>query len=790
MTAENEKKTPGPGVTTSHGTRRRAYDGFDGKIGRTFSESTPSWPVETSARPGSPNIILMLVDDLGYSDVGCYGGEIATPNLDAIAGNGVRFTNFHSTPKCSTTRASLMTGVDHHLAGYADVVHFDPGYPNYRNELGVAPTIAERLRDAGYSTLMVGKWHLAREAHMSVDAPRRNWPLQNGFDEFYGILDGFTSLHEPHQLIDGNSIKHVDEFPDGYYLTDDLTERALQMLRDRQLGEQSRPFFLYFAHAAVHFPLEAKESDIERQQGRYAMGWDRARLDRFERQKLMSIVAPETRLPSGEEEGYDLPKWDSLTGEQQSVFARYMEVYAAMVSSIDQSVGRLRDHLIETGQWDNTVFLFLSDNGASQEGGPAGSPYYLSAPRIAGLPQTDEHKRLVSPEFAYSVIDLIGSPDAKPAYNWGWARMSNTPFRLFKRQTHAGGHAVPAILSWPAGIADTGTLRRQYLHVTDVLPTMVALATGQDPQLDELDGFSFVEAIHDAETTSRHRKQYYEMDGNRGMYVDGWEIVARYDGVGRYSVEDWELYNLTTDPTQIDDLSSVEVERTAAMAAEWEETAWEKQVFPLTDDSDLKDPVSPTERRASRPIEILRGAQTLDRYRSRVLVQMRSFDVRVHFGDGYQPTDEGVLIAQGDQAGGYVLYVEDGHLHFCHNYGGRTRDFNMGALGQNLEWIDLAFVAQPEGVCSVHIDVNGERREVPAQFNLFTGATPFQGIDVGIDRRSPVSRELRSRRGTFAYPGALRSVTITPGQRLSEMLQSSQSRVDQEHNQLAERLDD
>ena len=732
----------------------------------------------------------MLVDDLGYSDVGCYGGEIPTPNLDTIAAKGVRFTNFHSTPKCSTTRASLMTGVDHHLAGYADVVHFDPGYPNYRMELGVAPTIAERLRDEGYSTLMVGKWHLAREAHMSVDAPRRNWPLQNGFDEFYGILDGFTSLHEPHQLVEGNSIKHIDEFPAGYYLTDDLTERALRMLRDRHLGEQSRPFFLYYAHAAVHFPLEAKESDIKRQRGRYAMGWDRARLDRFERQKLMNIVAPETRLPSGEEDGYDLPKWDSLTSEQQSVFERYMEVYAAMVSSVDESVGRLRDHLIETGQWDNTVFLFLSDNGASQEGGPAGSPYYLSAPRIAGLPQTDEHKRLVSPEFAHSIIDLIGSPDAKPAYNWGWARLSNTPFRLFKRQTHAGGHAVPAILSWPSGIADTGVLRRQYLHVTDVLPTIVALATGEDPQLDELDGFSFVDSIHDPETTSRHRKQYYEMDGNRGMYVDGWEIVARYDGVGRYSVEDWELYDLTTDPTQIDDLSAVEVERTAAMAAEWEDTAWEKQVFPLTDNSDLKDPVSPTQRRASQPVEILRGAQTLDRFRSRVLVQMRSFDVRVIFGEGYQPTDEGVLIAHGDQAGGYLLYIENGDLHFCHNYGGRTRDFNMGALNEKLEWIDLAFVAQPEGVCSVQIEILGKRREVPAPFNLFTGATPFQGIDVGIDRRSPVSRELRLRRGTFAYAGALRSVTITPGQHLSEILQASQSNVGAEHNRLAERLDD
>ncbi|MDZ7684486.1 MAG: arylsulfatase [Gammaproteobacteria bacterium] len=725
MNAENDKGS---------GRRRPPYDGFDGKVGRTFQESSPSWPKPTSARPGSPNIILMLVDDMGYSDIGCFGGEIPTPNLDAIASQGLRFTDFHATPKCSPTRASLMTGVDHHLAGYADVVHFDPGYPNYRMELDVAPTIAERLRDQGYSTLMVGKWHLAREAHMAVDAPRRNWPLQKGFDEFYGFLDGFTSLHDPHQLIEGNSIRHVDEYPDGYYLTDDLSDHAVQMLRDRYLGEQSRPFFLYFAHAAVHFPLEAKQSDIELHRGRYQMGWDRARQDRFERQKLMEIVTPDTRLPSGEEEGYDIPKWDALTAEQQAIFARYMEVYAAMVSSIDRSVGQLRDYLVDTGQWDNTLFLFLSDNGASQEGGPAGSPYYFSAPRIHGLPQTDEHKRLVSPEFAHSIIDLIGSPDTKPAYNWGWARASNTPFRLFKRQTHAGGHTVPAILSWPTGVADKGALRRQYLHVTDVLPTIMALVQGEeDPELD-VDGFSFVDSIQDAEAVSRHRKQYYEMDGNRGMYVDRWEIVARYDGVGRYSDEDWELYDHTTDPTQTTDLSSVEVERTADMAADWESTAWEKQVFPLTDDSGLKDPVSPERRRVSGFTRILAGAQTLDRYRSQILVQMRSFDVRIEFGEGYRPGDEGVLVAQGDQGGGYLVYVEDGHLHFCHNYGGRARDFDMGAAGSDLDHIDIAFLARADGVCSVNITIGDDARKVPAEFNGVLRHHALPGIDVGIDR--------------------------------------------------------
>jgi len=266
--------------------------------------------------------------------------------------------------------------------------------------------------------------------------------------------------------------------------------------------------------------------------------------------------------------------------------------------------------------------------------------------------------------------------------------------------------------------------------------------------------------------------------------------VARYDGVGCYSDDDWELYDHATDPTQTTDLSSVEVERTAVMAADWESTAWRKQVFPLTDDSGLKDPVSPERHRASRATRILAGAQTLDRYRSQILVQMRSFDVRIEFGEGYRPDDEGVLVAQGDQGGGYVLYVEEGHLHFCHNYGGRARDFDMGAPGSHLDHIDVGFVARAEGVYSVSITIDGEARKVPAEFNVFSGITPFQGIDVGIDRRSPVSRDLRLRRGTFAYSGDLRSVTIAPGRRVSEMLEPSHGSVDEEHSRLAERLDD
>ncbi len=353
---------------------------------------------------------MILADDLGYADLGCYGSEIATPNLDALAAEGLRYTNFHATPMCSPSRASLLTGVNHHLAGFGTVAHTDAGFPGYAMELpaGTA-TLPEILRDHGYATMMVGKWHLAKDSDVSAAGPQHSWPCQRGFDRFYGFLDAFTNLHQPHRLTEDNHQVMVDQYPDDYYLTDDLTDRAIAMMRERKASNPEQPFFLYFAHGAVHAPLLARADDMERYRGAYEMGWDELRRRRYERQLELGVLPPGTPLaPRNTERDHDVVPWDDLSDRERELFARHMEVYAAMVDRIDQATGRLLAALDDLGERDNTIVIFTSDNGASREGESVGtSSYYVHL--LQGDDVEADHARL----------DLLGGPQTTPHYPRG-----------------------------------------------------------------------------------------------------------------------------------------------------------------------------------------------------------------------------------------------------------------------------------------------------------------------------------------------------------------------------------
>src|SRR6478736_1617803 len=291
-----------------------AYAGCGGRVGRTFAGSTGWWPSRPTPPRGAPNVVLMMCDDLGFADLGCYGSEIATPNLDALAAGGLRYTNFHSTPMCSPTRASLLTGVNHHLAGFGTVAHLDPGFPGYAMELPAdTVTFPEILRDNGYATMMVGKWHLAKDSDCSAAGPQHSWPCQRGFDRFYGFLDAFTNLHQPHRLTQDNHQVETDRYPDDFYLTDELTSRAISMIRERKASNPAQPFFLYFAHGAVHAPLQAKRADIERYRGRYDAGWDELRRHRHARQLELGLLPAGTPLaPRNTEPNHDVKPWDEL----------------------------------------------------------------------------------------------------------------------------------------------------------------------------------------------------------------------------------------------------------------------------------------------------------------------------------------------------------------------------------------------------------------------------------------------------------------------------------------------
>jgi arylsulfatase A-like enzyme len=563
------------------------YEGFEGRVRSTFRSSESWWPPRVEAGADAPNVVLVLVDDLGFSDLGCYGSEIPTPHIDALAERGVRYANFHVTPLCSPTRAALLTGRNSHAVGVGFVAHVNPGFPGYVSELPEnQPTLAEVFRHNGYSTLMVGKWHLTNDAETGEAGNHASWPLQRGFDEFYGILDALTNFHHPHRLHDGNSVVHVDEYPEGYYLTDDLTDRAIRMIHGVKANNPRKPFFLYVAHPAVHAPLHAPREDIERHRGNYDLGWDELRERRLARQKELGVVAPSTRLPErNTEQNEDVAAWETVPDEHKPLYARYMEVYAAMVETVDRSVGRIVATLEELGELDNTVIVVTSDNGASREGQATGSTNY-------GRGSTPEpgKRRFDGDALAKDLerMDHIGGPNSWPHYPRGWAMACNTPFRLYKTTTFAGGHQVPLVFSWPRRLTNHGSIvSRQFAHVTDILPTLVDLVGlaypsdrhGLEP--DELAGVSFAETLHDETAPTRHTEQYYECIGARALYHDGWEAVTyRIPGIP-FSEERWHLFHTAEDPTQIDDLAETHPDRLDAMKARWEELAWENQVFPV-----------------------------------------------------------------------------------------------------------------------------------------------------------------------------------------------------------------
>jgi arylsulfatase A-like enzyme len=660
-----------------------AYRNFAGRIGRTMVQSKPDWPQRPEAPKDAPNIVVILCDDVGFSDFGCFGSEIPTPNIDRLAEEGLRYSNLHVMPMCSPTRAALLTGRNSHAAGVGWVAHADPGFPGYAMELPEdVTTIPETLKAQGYATYMVGKWHLCKDFDHTETASRASWPVQRGFDRFYGFLEAFSNYHHPPPLMIDNTEVAPEQYPEGYYLTDDLTDRAISMIRSSKASEASKPVFLYFAHPAVHAPLHAKPEDIERHRGRYERGWDAIRAARFRKQVEQGVIAADTKLPSrNSEPGDDVKPWAELTAEEKRLFARYMEVYAAMIGTIDESVGRLREVFEQLGEWDNTLVILTSDNGASREGQEVGTTQYFDALRMF-----DDKKTTASVDRDLAALDVIGGPTSMPHYPRGWAMASNTPFRLFKGNTHAGGHRVPMVMSWPARMREfAGQTRSQYVHITDLYPTLLELTGLADLQIRQgvpvqaLSGASFGSTISNPQAAEAHVSQYYELSGHRGYYEAGWEIVSRHAPMTKFTDQEFELYNVAVDPTELVNLASEQPERVDRLARAWEQAAWDNQVFPLDEGSGIrKFQRSDFERRYEAPVRLVPGTPTLARYRSLKLVDQRCFDIEIDLD--FAAGDRGTLVAHGQQGGGYAVYIDKDEVHYVHNAFGAVTDLNGGPV--------------------------------------------------------------------------------------------------------------
>jgi arylsulfatase len=707
----------------------------------------------------------VLLDDMGYSDIGPFGSEIATPTLDKLAARGVRLTNYHTAAVCSPARAALMTGLNPHRAGFAFVASNDFGFPGYSMEIAEdVLTLPEILRAAGYATFAVGKWHLTRDGAMHDAAARHSWPTQRGFDRYYGCLEGLTNFFHPNRLTQDNSPVEIDQYPADYYLTDDLTDHAIDMFKSLRAHAARKPFLLYFAHHAVHGPLGAKPADIARYRGRYAAGWDVVRQERYRRQMEIGLFPPGTHLaPRNFEPGMEVPAWSEVPDEQRQLFARFQEVYAAMVDNIDQNLGRLLATVEALGELDNTVVVFTSDNGGTAEGGAVGTRSYFSqfAQVVLQRPLPDAWPRDVARD-----PDLIGGPRAAVHYPRGWGMASNTPFRLYKGNTFAGGVRVPFIISWPAGLAERG-IRQQYQYVTDLHATLVDLAGVQRPaechgrRAKDIDGVSFRSVLDDASAPSTRFEQYSEARGNRGFYRDGWKLLTLHGPGTPYAEQEWQLFDVRTDPTETTNVAEDFPDKVRELAAAWETAAWANTVFPLPDRAPRRH--RPEDDEMSQPVRLLPGTPTLERHRSSRLTALRSFDVAIELE--HAASDAGVLVAHGDQGGGYSVYIESGRLWLAYNEYGELKEVDCGPLLAGPRVIRLAAQALPDFRWDLHVAIDGVDVGRLDGVAMLLGLAPFEGIDVGIDRRSPVHWGMYERHGAFPYGGRLRAVTYTPGER-------------------------
>jgi arylsulfatase A-like enzyme len=531
-----------------------------------------------------PNIVLIMSDDMGYSDIGCYGGEIRTPNLDRLAADGLRFTQFYNTARCCPTRACLLTGLYPHQTGVGYMMQ-DRGTDGYRGDLNRnCVTIAEALGKSGYKTSMSGKWHVTKQTQPKTEADKYNWPRQRGFDRFYGTIHGACSFWDPSTLCRGNEMisPFADEEyqpSDPYYYTDAISNQAARFIRENPSGE---PFFLYVAYTAAHWPLHARKRDIARYNGKYDAGYDPIRKARLKKMKELGIVSNEADLSAAAGD------WDSIKHKDWE--AANMEVYAAMVDAMDQGIGEIVDALKETGQFENTLLCYFQDNGGCAEGAgrslkanPRSEKPTLQPLADEALHYFDSAPRQTRDGWPVRGGRVLPGPaDTYIGYGENWANVSNTPFREYKHWTHEGGISTPLIVHWPEGIQDKNKIRTQVSHLIDLMPTCLELAEAEYPNtyrgesIKPLEGVSLVPAFSDRPL--ERGAIYWEHEGNRAVREGKWKLVAKRPPGGQPA--DWELYDIDADRSELNNVADAHPERVQRMAAQWQAYAERTGVFP------------------------------------------------------------------------------------------------------------------------------------------------------------------------------------------------------------------
>jgi arylsulfatase A-like enzyme len=654
---------------------------FPGRMGRTVGESSPAWPAPVRAQPGAPNVLYIVLDDTGYGQFGCYGSPINTPNLDRLAENGLLYTNMHTTALCSPSRSCMLTGRNHHSNGMACITEGSTGFPGSDGAIPFENGfLSEMLLPHGYATYCVGKWHLTPSEQISAAGPYNRWPLGRGFERYYGFLGGDTHQYYPDLVFDNHQVEPPTTPEDGYHLTVDLTDRAIGFIADLKQVAPDKPFFLYFATGANHAPHQAPKEWADRYRGKFDDGWDAYREKVFARQKELGILAPDAVLSQHDP---DVQQWDELSSDERRLYARMMEVFAGFFEHTDHQIGRLLDFLDGIGQLDNTLIMVISDNGASAEGGPHGS---VNENKFFNNVPDDLAQNLAA-------LDDLGGPKYFNHYPWGWTFAGNTPFRRWKRETYRGGVSDGFLVHWPAGITAKGEVRHQYAHAIDMVPTVLE-SLGIEAPTDvrgvaqsPIEGVSLAHSFNDADAPTKHHTQYFEMFAHRSLYHDGWRAVCPFPGtsfveagVGFGQLEltedklreldatGWELYHVDVDSAETVNLAESERAKLIEMIALWYTEAGRYNVLPLDSRGQM--------RFADERPQIAEDRDTYTYYpgtqmvpenvAAKVLNRAHTITVKVTIADG----DQGVLVCHGSNVGGYTLFVQDGKLHYVHNYVG------------------------------------------------------------------------------------------------------------------------
>jgi arylsulfatase A-like enzyme len=756
---------------------------FEGVANQTLDGSVPDWGLIGHVEPpeGAPNILVVLIDDAGFGNPSTFGGPIRTPNYDRMAAEGLRYNRFHVTAMCSPTRAALLTGRNHHAVGMGGIPEFSGGFPGYSAMLphDAAP-FPKVLKENGYSTAGIGKWHLTPEGEQGPAGPFTHWPNAWGFDYYWGFLAPEAGQYDT-VISENQKVIGVQEGKDGkdFYFPDAMTDQAIDWLHGMRGHDSTKPWMLYYSTGCSHAPHHVAKEWSDRYKGEFDQGWDVLREETFARQKALGVVPQDAVLTPRDEL---MPAWDSLSENSKRLFAHQMEVYAGYSENADHHVGRLLDAIHEMGELDNTVILWIwGDNGASLEGTPTGS--FNEGTMVNGLPLTDEEQMQLT--LKWGGLEAWGTEMMYPHYSSAWAWAGNTPFQWGKQVgSHLGGTRNPLVIRWPEKITDPGGLRSQFTHVSDIGPTILEIAGIPQPshvdgvEQQPMTGTAFVESISDPAAPDRHTQQYFENFGNRAMYKDGWWLSMRMPrvpwrldpamlqtfapGVWNPDEDPVELYYLPDDFAQANDLAAANPDKVTELQALFWEEAEKYNVKPLLAGFSPFFGILPPLGDKTTTTYFGDVQNVLPGAIPRIYNHSYTITADLHIPDGGA---EGIIVADGGHLGGYALFVQDGKLKHTYAFLGvfEYKQESSDVLPTGDVTVQLVFAADaaaPATPGQVTLHVNGEkvgggRMDHTVPF----GFTGYAGMDIGRDNGLSVDRSYADQ-APFAFTGTVKKVVF------------------------------